>query len=92
MRILIMLLLFATSALAWPPIAPDDDCMGVYFTDDGSEHCTWYSDWEPAIGAGPGVVEAYIIVTRPDTEHPSIQAWEARLVIETTSFLDPVVT
>jgi len=91
MRILIMLMLLATCTAAHP-VDPDPDGMGVYFNPEGSDYCIWVEDWVPGPGAGPGLVNAYLLVTRPDTPFPSIQAWEAQLSIVTNSYLQPVVT
>ena len=66
------------------PIDPDPDGMSIYFDTEGTIYCLEVDDWEPAAGAGP-TVDAYLLVTRPDTPYPSIQAWVAHIEIETNS-------
>ena len=91
MRFVIVFLLLATCAGA-QPIDPDPDGMGVYFDTEGMEYCIEVEDWIPGPGAGPGVIDAYLLVTRPDTPYPTIQAWEAQIIIVTNSYLPPVVS
>ena len=83
MRILIVILLFATCALA-EPIDPDPDGMGIYFDTEGTEYCIAVDDWVPAPHAG-FCVNAFLLVTRPDTSFPTIQGWEAHIEIDTNS-------
>lgn len=89
MRILIVLMLLATCAGA-EPIDPDPDGMSFYFDTEGMIYCLELDDWEPAVGAGP-TVDAYLLVTRPDTPFPAIQAWEAHLEIVNNSYLYPYI-
>ena len=77
-------IVFSGLAVA-PPIDPNPDGMGFYFDTEGAEFCMTVDDWTPAIGAGP-TITAYLLVTRPDTPFPTIQAWEAHIEIETNSF------
>ena len=91
MRFLIVMMLLAACASA-EPIDPDPDGMGVYFDTEGMEYCIVVDDWVPGPGAGPGVIDAFLLVTRPDTPFPTIQAWEAQINITTNSYLAPVVT
>jgi hypothetical protein len=75
------------------PIDPDPDGMGVYFDTAGSEYCLVVDDWIPGPGAGPGYIYAYLLVTRPSTNLPYIQGWEAHVEIVTNSyFLAPELT
>lgn len=87
MRFVIVFLLLATCAGA-QPIDPDPDGMGFYFDTEGIEYCIDVDDWVPAFGAGPTIM-GYLIVTRPDTPFPSIQAWEAQVIIMTNSYTPP---
>jgi hypothetical protein len=68
------------------PIDPDPDGMSVYFDTEGTIYCLELDDWEPAAGAGPTVM-AYLLVTRPDTPFPGIQAWEAHAEIYMNSLI-----
>ncbi len=79
----LMIVAFSTVALA-EPIDPDPDGMSVYFDTEGTVYCLEVDDWEPAAGAGPEIT-AYLLVTRPDTPFPYIQAWEAHVEMHTNS-------
>ncbi len=81
----------AFSGLALAQLDPDADGMSVYFDDQGMSYCLEVDPWVPGPGAGPGLIEAYLLVTRPDTPYPTIQAWEAQINITTNSYLVPVV-
>jgi hypothetical protein len=68
------------------PIDPDPDGMSFYFDTGGTIYCLEIDDWEPAVGAGP-TVTAYLLVTRPDTPFPGIQAWEAHVEILSNAYM-----
>jgi len=80
MLALTAMIVLAFSGLAMAQIDPD-----------GMVYCLTVDDWVAGPGAGPGVIDAYLLVTRPDTAFPSIQAWEAQINITTNSYLVPVV-
>ena len=75
------------------PVDPDPDGMSIYFDTEGMSWCLEVPSWEPALGAGPAI-DAYLLVTNPDTPYPSILAWEAHVEIISNSliptlYLDP---
>ena len=87
MRFLIVLMLIAACAAA-QPVDPNPDGMSIYFDTEGTAYCLELDDWEPTAGAGP-TITAYLLVTRPDTVFPTIQAWEAHIEIVTNSYTPP---
>lgn len=93
-RMILILLLLAAVGASASPIAPQPqqapDGMSVYFDLVGDVSCGIIEDWTPGIEAGFTVM-AYLLLTFPETEFPSVKAWEAHLEIETNAYLVPVV-
>ena len=84
----ILAVLIMSSLGVAQPIDPDSDGMSIYFDTEGTVYCLELDDWEPAAGAGPEIT-AYLLVTRPDTSYPGIQAWEAHVEMHTNSLTPP---
>ncbi|MBC8424123.1 hypothetical protein H8E07_08375 [bacterium] len=83
----VAVLAFVSFAVA-QPIDPDADGMSFYFDEGATEYCLMVDDWVPAIGAGPTIM-GYLVVTNPNTPYPSIQAWEAVVIMTTNSYTPP---
>lgn len=81
-------LVVASLAAVAEPIDPDPDGMSFYFDTEATDYCLHLDYWLPGIEPGP-TATAYLIVTRPDTPHPSVLAWEAHIDIVTNSYTPP---
>ncbi len=91
----IILLLAAVGAFASPhvPYPPEQSPNGlsVYFDLEGETYCVVVEDWTPGPEAGFTVM-AYLLLTYPETDFPSVQAWEANVYVTTNSYLYPTVS
>jgi hypothetical protein len=80
----VLLVVLISAPVIAQPIDPDPDGMSFYFDTEGTEYCMTVDDWEPAPYAG-FCVNAFLLVTHPDTPFPRIHGWEAHIGIETNA-------